>query len=475
MLLLSDARVRETLGVLFGGKTNYDQVRSLKLEPAIPTHRNGFNADALVLPVSRFAGQRELPLVPLMRRVVDRSVEAFSRFFPQIADQVGKTPISPHGSMVFSVRRWGFVDWDFVRDLDWRLYLPPQIGHESGFLSHLQSGLEQELRDAGLQPVFRGKDPDGRPQVQLRDAQSGAIHGFHLFLLSMEPGFVNLPLHEGGGYSIHQPYFPEDSIEPYLVRDRVLWDRLILRHHDHYDAMFRRIAFNTFGGDDLASVRLKTKGWYSRKAFKWYAALANVRGLTSLEDEIVSLYQCFNGTHEDLVHLVRRHYFALLDPASSGERGRLEREISATLSLAYSRARTAAGDVLTGQQTSDEEARVVVLEPADRRWLSDAVAYAVSQANAQSGLQTTLEFLRELTEVSGVRFADGVGDPLLTSLPGNHLALLLPSAWSFVYTDTYAIQTARAASEAGLAVTAADCRLALVALLASHLIKACDR
>ena len=69
---------------------------------------------------------KTLRMVPLVRNAVDETLRAFAATSPHLLANVGKTPISPYGSMGLSVSRWGQVDWDYVRDLDWRIFLPPE-------------------------------------------------------------------------------------------------------------------------------------------------------------------------------------------------------------------------------------------------------------------------------------------------------------------------------------------------------------
>ena len=90
--------------------------------------------------------------------------------------------------MGLSVSRWGHVDWRYIRDLDWRIFLPPEIGHHSGFKSELERTLTQELHKYNIYPLLFGKDAQGLPQVQIRDNQTAIVHGFHFFLIAMKPG-----------------------------------------------------------------------------------------------------------------------------------------------------------------------------------------------------------------------------------------------------------------------------------------------
>ncbi len=374
--------------------------------------------------------------------------------------------------MATSIQRRGSIDWDFVRDLDWRVYLPPQIGHESGFLTYFQTALDRELRRWGLATVSRGKDPDGRPQVQIRDLKSGEVHGFHLYLLSMDPGFVLRSIHEGGGYTTHQTYFPEDAVDHYLEADPTSWEALLQRQREHYEQLFQRVSFNTFGGNDPASEQLKTRGWYSRKAFKWYASLAAQRGLTDLQQELLDHYDNFAGDHGDLVHMVRRHYFARLDPQSA-EIEWLERELGFALSLAYARGRSPKPDLLTGQQTPDAGEKDVILEPVPGEWLQQAIS--LLSGNTLTSEPARPDILRSLNilATSGlIRFADGVAKPGVHTLAGGNAGILLPSVWAFVFTESYTRHAASAVRRIGRPCDASGIRDALNALLAFFLIEA---
>ncbi|HET6386769.1 MAG TPA: hypothetical protein VFJ58_25540 [Armatimonadota bacterium] len=464
-------RLRELLRLLFRGKERWGLVRDLLVPPLALSHRNQIDAAPFALLGDRLGAARDLPMAPLMRSVVDQSLQAFSFFFPPVKDYIGRSPISPHGSMVFSVSRWGFIDWNYVRDLDWRIYLPPQIGHESGFLTFLRNALDTSLRDAGYSPLLRGKDPEGRDQVQLRDSKTGAIHGFHLYLLSMEPGFVSRTLHDGGGYSVHQTYFPEDSIDPYIEVQGIHWDKMIARQRQQYEEMFQKISFNTFGGDDPASARLKTPGWYSIKAFKWYASLAHVRGLSSLVDEILGQYHSFDGTHEEMVHLIRHHYYAVLDP-QSGEAGRLERDLSFALSLAYARGRAPRGDRLVGEQEPDPASRVLILEAAPPDWIDAALLFLDQGATGARVATNLVSRIRGFSDAGRIRFADGILDTAFHTFPDGAEGMLLTSVWSFVFTDAYARRASETLRENGNNATAEEVRQALAALLASLIARA---
>ncbi len=168
------------------------------------------------MPQKRFGGSEDVALVPLIRKVVDESLRAYAATSQHLLEYVGKTPISPYGSMGLSVSRWGQVDWDYIRDLDWRIFLPSGIGHVSGFKTYLEQILTEEVQKYGIDRLLGGKDVEGRPQVQLRDQRSAEVHGFHFFLTEMKPGFVRGNLHRDGGYSPHFAYFPEGSLDEHL-------------------------------------------------------------------------------------------------------------------------------------------------------------------------------------------------------------------------------------------------------------------
>jgi hypothetical protein len=470
-----DNTVLESLHLLFGGKDGWGMVRDLIVPPLLGSHRNQVPESAFVLPAARFGCPEDVPMIPLLRRVVDESLVAFSHFFPLVAGYAGTSPVSPHGSMDGSIKRWGAIDWDFVRDMDYRIYLPPQIGHESGFMTYLRQRLDRALRGVGLQPLLRGRDPAGRPQVQIVDRITGQVHGFHLFLLSMTPGFVNDSLHEGGGYSIHQTYFPENALDRFLQDDDVQWGGMVRRQAEQYLDMFEQVAFNTFGGDDRASLKIKTKGWYSSKAFKWHANLADLRGLESLTEELLGEYRSFTGSHEDLVHLVRHHYFALLDPAAC-EQGRLERELSFALSLAYARGRSPAKDPFVGRQASDIDTRVLVLEPVPTTWLSQALALIEGEGMDGPAMPAADRArIRALGADLRVRSADGVADACFHPLPDGATGLLIPSVWSFVLSEAYIHRASRFMRATGRLASRDSIEGALVAVTAGQLLRAVAR
>ncbi|MGA2206861.1 MAG: hypothetical protein ABSG10_09020, partial [Terracidiphilus sp.] len=149
--------------------------------------------------------------------------------------------------MSLSVSRWGHVDWDYIRDLDWRIFLPPEIGHVSGFKSYLEQALTSELQKYELYRLLGGKDAQGLAQVQLRDKRTAEVHGFHFFLIAMKPGFVRGNIHRDGGYSPHFAFFPEDSLDEHLESANLLWSDLIAQQREDYIEMFDQLSFNIFG------------------------------------------------------------------------------------------------------------------------------------------------------------------------------------------------------------------------------------
>jgi hypothetical protein len=177
--------VPEALELIFHNAAESLSFRDLQIHPFIAAHRNLASEEPFLLPKERFGGIQDVALVPLVRHVVDEALQACARGSPHLLEYVGKSPISPYGSMGLRVSRWGQVDWDYIRDLDWRIFLPPEIGHLSGFKSELERNLTQELHKYKLYPLLFGKDAQGIPQVQLRDKWTALVHGFHFFLIGM--------------------------------------------------------------------------------------------------------------------------------------------------------------------------------------------------------------------------------------------------------------------------------------------------
>ncbi|MGA3136078.1 MAG: hypothetical protein ABSC88_08810 [Terracidiphilus sp.] len=237
----------EALEFLFPNAADSLSFQGLRFQPVIAAHRNLVSMEPFVLPKERFGGSRDVALVSLVRHVVDETLRGYAHGIPHLLEYVGKTPVSPYGSIGLSVSRWGRVDWDFIRDLDWRIFLPPEVGHRSGFKSELERNLTQELHKYELYPLLFGKDAQGLPQVQLRDNQTALVHGFHFFLIAMKPGFVRGNIHHDGGYSPHFAYFPEASIDEHLESANLLWSDVIAQQRADYIEMFNQLSFNIFG------------------------------------------------------------------------------------------------------------------------------------------------------------------------------------------------------------------------------------
>ena len=172
--------LREALKFLFSGAAETLSFQRLRLQPLVAAHRNPFSAEPFLLPKERFGGSQDVALVPLVRNVVDETLRAYASESPHLLEYVGKTPISPYGSLGLSVSRWGHVDWDYIRDLDWRIFLPPEIGHVSGFKSYLEQTLTRrapQIRTlsavgwegcAGARPGTTTRQADcGRPRLSL--------------------------------------------------------------------------------------------------------------------------------------------------------------------------------------------------------------------------------------------------------------------------------------------------------------------
>ena len=141
------------LKFLFPNAAESLSFQGLRIQPLVAAHRNLVSAEPFLLPKERFGGSQDVALLPLIRKVVDETLRAYASTSPHLLEYVGKTPISPYGSLGLSVNRWGHVDWDYIRDLDWRIFLPPEIGHRF----RLQ--------------VIPGADPDRRaPQIRTLSA-----------------------------------------------------------------------------------------------------------------------------------------------------------------------------------------------------------------------------------------------------------------------------------------------------------------
>lgn len=454
----------EALDSILASATESISVQTLRLQPFIATHRNQISEEPFLLPKERFGSTQDIALVPLVRHVVDETLRAYASGSPHLLQHVGKTPISPYGSMGLSVSRWGHVDWDYIRDLDWRIFLPPEIGHHSGFKAELERNLTRELRNYNLYPLLFGRDAQGLPQVQLRDKRTAIVHGFHFFLIAMKPGFVRGRIHDDGGYSPHFAFFPEGSLDQHLESANLQWPDLIAQLQDDYVQMFNQLSFNIFGENTGKDRLHKTREWYLHKAFKWYATLARVRGLSALEEDLLYQYEHFQGSEAELSYLARYRYYARMAP-SRPRLDDVDRDLACAASIAYARARNSQ-DPLIGQHISAEGADIILLEtvPED---------YAVAAQRLFEQVQPCLsDQLRCSPIPTQIRFADNLPVPSSVQLLGHGQALLIPAQWSMVFCDSYARQVVKKAAEENRLIPEQDIRQALVVLLASLLLSA---
>ena len=416
------------------------------------------------MPKERFGGSQDIALVPFMRTVIDETLRAYSATSPHLLEYLGKTPISPYGSLGLSVNRWGQVDWDYIRDLDWRIFLPPEIGHRAGFKSLLERNLTEELQKYSLYPVMFGKDAYGEPQVQLRDIGTGAIHGFHFFLTAMKPGFVRGSLHEDGGYSPHLSYFPEGSLNKYLESADLLWSDVIVQLREDYIQMFNQLSFNIFAESEGEDRLYKTRGWYLHKAFKWYATLARLRGLDALEEDLLYQYEHFQGAEAELSYLARYRYYARLTPIPT-RLDDVDRDLARAASVAYARARNSK-DALIGQKISVDSVELILLE-----MLPESIAGAARRLllEAESSLPGELK----RAPIPGtIRFADNLAAPRVVDIDSEGQVALIPGEWSMVFCDSYYGRVVKRAAEEKRVIAVEEVRQALAALLASQLLQA---
>jgi hypothetical protein len=448
------------LRLLFPDPAESLAFQHLLIQPLVGAHRNLAGAEPFVLPKERFGGAQDLPMVPLLRHVVDETLRAYSHTSPYLLEYVGKSPISAYGSMGLSVSRWGQVDWDYVRDLDWRIFLPPGLGHLSGFKSELERILTHELHRYEFYPILGGKDEQGLAQVQLRDQRTAAVHGFHFFLIAMKPGFVRGNIHHDGGYSPHFAYFPESSLDEYLESAQLLWSDLIAQQREDYIAMFNQLSFNIFGENTGEDRLNKTRGWYLHKAFKWYATLARARGLSALELDLLYEYEHFRGSEAELSYMARYRYYARLAP-SPQQLDDVDRELARTTSIAYARARNLE-DPLIGRALSLDSGEMILLEtiPED---------FAAAARKLLEQVDSWPDSLRRALLPGRTRFADNLPAPACVRLNGHGPAVLIPAEWSMVFCDSYVSQVAKKAAEERQPIGEEEIRQALAALLASLL------
>jgi len=457
--VLRQPGTRAALEFLFANPAAGLSFHNLRIQPPLPAHRNLIHAEPFFLPSERFGGTHDLALVPLLRHVVDESLRAYAATRPHFLEYVGRTPISPYGSLGLSVARWGYVDWDYIRDMDWRIFLPPEIGHLSGFKSHLEQTLTEELHKYRLYSLLGGKDVQGQPQVQLRDTRSGEIHGFHFFLIAMKPGFVRGHLHHDGGYSPYFAYFPENSLDEHLESAALLWSDLIDQQRQDYIDMFNQLSFNIFGENSSEDLMRKTRGWYLHKAFKWYATLARVRGLGSLEEDLMYQYEHFQGSAAELSYLARYRYYARLTPIRT-RLDDVDRDLARAASIVYARARSSE-DSLIGREISVEGVDIILLETVLANFAAPA-RKILERASSSSP-----EGMKRAATSASIRFSDNLAAPSVADLDGHGQAVLIPAEWSMVFCDSYAGHAAKMAAEKNRPIAAADIREALVVLLAS--------
>lgn len=452
--------VSEALEFLFANAGSM-RFQDLRIEPMVAAHRNLVSAEPFLLPKERFGGSENVAMVPLLRGAVDDVLRAYAGPRPHLAEYVGKTPISPYGSMGLSVSRWGYVDWDYVRDLDWRIFLPPELGHVSGFKPELERVLTEALQKFGLHPILGGKDEQGLHQVQLRDTRTALAHGFHFFLIAMKPGFLRGNIHHDGGYSPHFSYFPEGTLDQHLESANLLWSDVIEQQREDYVAMFDQLSFNIFGENTAKNRLYKTRGWYLHKAFKWYATLARMRGLSALELDLLYEYEHYRGSEAELSYFARYRYYARLAP-SRPRLDDVDRDLARAASVAYARARSPQ-DELVGQQISVNGADYILMETA-------AEENTAAARRLLDPLHSSLPEPFKCAPIAGpIRFADNLSAPCGVNVDGHGQAALIPAEWSMVFCDSYVRRVAKKAEEEKRSIAEDDIRQALVALLASHL------
>jgi hypothetical protein len=449
------------LEFLFANAAESLSFQGLRIQPIVSEHRNLVSAEPFLLPQERFGCSQDLAMVPLVRNAVDETLRAFAYTSPHLLEYVGKTPISPYGSLGLSVARWGQVDWNYIRDLDWRIFLPLELGHLSGFKSHLERILTEELNKYGLYPLLFGKDAHGLDQVQLRDIRSSEVHGFHFFLIAMKPGFVRGSLHRDGGYSPYFAYFPERSLDEHLESANLLWSDVIVQLREDYTDMFNQLSFNIFGENSDEDRLQKTRGWYLHKAFKWYASLARARGLSPLEEDLLYQYENFRGSEAELSYLARYRYYARMSP-SPQHLDDVDRDLARNASVAYARARNSQ-DPLVGQHISVDRADIILLEAVPKN-------FALAARKLLEQVESSLPDQLKCAPITGlIRFADNLPAPSGVHLDGHGQAALIPGEWSMVFCDSYVSQVVKKAAEEKRSIVEEDIRQAFVVLLATLL------
>jgi hypothetical protein len=477
-LVQTDPAVTAELGNLFDPASEMPDPERLNRRPAVLLHRNQDAEDIFLLPPSRFGGTEDVKIVPLIREAVDESLRAFANSMPYLREYLGKIPVMPYGSLALTGRRYGVLDWDHIRDIDIKIYLPPNLGHTSGFKSHLEASLHKKLRPYGLSTVMGGKDESGRPQVQLKDTVSGAIHGFHLFLIEMKPDFLKQAIHDSGGYLLSYSYYPEGVLDPHLTElaargEGLTWAEIYQRHADNYRGIFGQLNLNVFGAAAGAGrTRQKSPGWYLKKAFKWYALLARRRGWFKLEQEMLKHYQDFQGNEEDLRYLVKQHYFDHFNPDLNEGRD-LQRDIARAMRVEYAQAKDPrdAYDGLVLNLSGDGAEEILILEAVEAARSERAIRRIESAAPGSAVREQWESFEKEGLRPSNVRYALGISSPkiLVRNLTGgrHEILIVIPEAWSLVLDDAYARQV-----QSGSGRDLAGIDRALDAVLAAQLLAA---
>ena len=449
------------LDFLFPNAAESLSFQDLRIQPLVATHRNFVSAEPFLLPRERFGSSQDLAMLPLVRDVVDETLRAYGSTRPHLLEYVGKTPISPYGSLGLSVSRWGYVDWDYIRDMDWRIFLPPEIGQLSGFKSELERILTQKLHKYELYPLLGGKDEHGIAQVQLRDTRTSVIHGFHFFLIAMKPGFVRGNLHRDGGYSPHFAFFPEGSLDEHLESTNLSWSDLIAQQREDYIDMFNQLSFNIYAENTAKDRLVKTRGWYLHKAFKWYATLARVRGLSALELDLLYEYEHYRGSEEELSYFARYRYYARLAP-SRPRLDDVDRDLARALSVIYARARNPE-DPVVGQAISVDSTDIILMEKVPEN-------FAAAAPKLLEQVESSLPDQVKCAAIPGlIRYADNLAAPSCMHLDGQGQVALIPAEWSMVFCDSYVSRVTKKAAEENRSIVEEDIRQALVVLLASLL------
>ena len=174
---------------------------------------------------------------------------------------------------------------------------------------------------------------------------------------------------------------------------------------------------------------LKTRGWYLHKAFKWYATLARLRGLDSLEEDLLYQYEHFRGAEAELSYLARYRYYARLTPIRT-RLDDVDRDLARAASVAYARARNSK-DPLIGQKVSVDSVELILLE-----MLPESFAGAARRLllEAESSLPGEL---KRAPAPGTIRFADNLAAPRGVHIDGQGQVALIPGEWSMVFCDSY--------------------------------------